>query len=261
MGRARRWIVLALAAAVAVAVAAVLVTSAGARPASRAAGRSGPIAHVAFPPSGGSESVNDTIPAGGSGQISTDTLPAGLTQGQVDIRPQQSGQADYEKLTAFLAPQKLSGRLLSCIALTLGALKSLTGGKKGINVAFTDEDSALPYLFLIMCVNMAYDIGFGSTPPVADVASTGCARVPFSAPVTISRVGGKWVGKVAGTVSSSRRSLVAVTCKRKGRDLLIAVKPAKRGQTLRQSLGSNLAVEVVNPTKRSLPIHVTFTAH
>jgi hypothetical protein len=254
MGASSRRVALGVAATAAIVVAAVLAATAPAK-----LPPTGPIAHIAFPSNGGTEVSHDTIPAGGTGGIATDQLPPAVTQAQIDIRPQVSGQAEYDKLQAFLAPQHLRGRIMSCIALSLAALKGLTGGKKGIKVAFEDEESSLPFLFLVMCVSMAYDTPF-SPAHDAGAASAGCHQLGFSAPVTITKVGGKYRGTVNGTVSTPPRAAYTVSCKHLGKDLVISIKPRKRGQSLRKTYGSNLGVQVFNPTNRAIPITATFKA-
>ena len=84
MRPARRWVVGVAAIATALIVV-VLVASggAGARPAGLSRRGPGPIAHVAFPSNGGSETAKDTIPAGGSGQIATDQLPSTVSQAEL----------------------------------------------------------------------------------------------------------------------------------------------------------------------------------
>jgi hypothetical protein len=263
MRPARRRVVVGVAAIATAVIVVVLAASggAGARPAGRSRWGPGPIAHVAFPSNGGSETANDTIPAGGSGQIATDQLPNTVSRAEIDIKPQVSGQADYNQLEVFLAPQHIQDRLMSCFALSLAAFKGLNP-KKGINVAFTDENSVLPYLFLVMCISMALDINF---PPAADhagAAAASCQQFAFAAPVKITRVGGMYVGKVSGkVVTPGGRLPIAVSCKRTGRTLAIMIKPRRRGQPLRKTYGSNLGIELVNPTKRSIPVTATFTAH
>ncbi len=263
MGPARRRVVVWVG-AIATAVVVVVLASSGAAGA-RAAGLSrrgpGPVAHVAFPSGGGSETANDTIPAGGSGQIVTDQLPNTVSQAEIDIKPQVSGQAEYNQLEAFLAPQHIRGRIMSCIALSLAAFKGLNP-KKGVNVAFTDENSALPYLFLVMCVSMALDINFPAAADHAVAAAATCQQFVLAAPVKITRVGGMYVGKVSGRVlTRGGRLPYTVSCKRSGRTLAIMIKPKRRGQPLRKTYGSNLGIELVNPTNRSIPVTATFTAH
>jgi hypothetical protein len=264
MGSARRRVVLVSGALASIVLIAILTTSAsagaGRAPTARAISFVGPIAHVAFPPNGGTETTNSTVPGGGFGEIATDTIPARSTQATVEIKPQVSGQAEYDQLASFLAPQSLKGRILSCIGLTLATFRGLNP-KKGISVAFQDENSSLPFLFLVMCVSMAYDIGFGSTSAIADLARASCNQTGFSAPVKITKVGRKYVGVVKGKTSVLRKSPIKVTCTRKRGDLVISIKPARRGQTLRQTAGSSIGVVIANPTKKAVPVTATFTVH
>jgi hypothetical protein len=249
-----------MAATAAIVVVAVIAASAGAQPAATAAPhKSGPIAHVAFPTNGGTEVAHDTIPADGTGGMATDQLPPKVSQAQIEIKPQVSGQTEYDQLQAFLAPQHLKGRIMSCIALSLVGLHGLTGGRKGVNVAFQDEESSLPFLFLIMCVSMAYDTPFEAAD-LASTAASGCHQIAYSAPVTITKVGHKYVGKVNATVLNPPRAAYIVSCKRKGKDLVISIKPRRRGQPLRKTYGSTLGVQIFNPTSTPIPVTATFTA-
>ena len=258
MGPSSRRFSLAVAAAVIV-VAVLLAAGASARPAAQTKlGRAGPVMRVEFPPNGGTEVANDTVPAGGTGGIATDQLPPAVSQAQIDIKPQMSGQAEYDRLQAFLAPQKLKGRIMSCIGLSLAALSGLTGGRKGVKVAFQDEESSLPFLFLVMCISLAYDTPFSAVD--AGVAVSRCHQIAYAAPVTITKVGGKYVGKVSGTISTPSRAAYTVSCRRKGQDLVIAIKPRKRGQPLRKTYGSTLGVQLFNPTSKPIPVTATFTA-
>jgi hypothetical protein len=261
MGPARRRVVRVAVAVAAVVGVAVLAASAGAGPFGRADRHSGPVARVAFSSNGGVESTNDTVPGNGSGEIATDTLPSAATQASIEIKPQQSGQADYDRLNAFLTSlPSARARILTCFALSLAALKGLS--RKGVFVAFTDEDSALPFLFLQMCVVMALNIE--QQHIAGDLAGIGsaatCARTVLSVPVKITRVGGKYRGNVSGKTSTPPgRAPFSVSCKRKGTAIVIAIKPTKRGRTLRQTVGSNLGIAFLNPTSKPVGVHATFT--
>jgi hypothetical protein len=220
----------------------------------------------AFPPNGGSETSNATAPADGSLITSTDNIPARATQGSFAIQPEPgTDPAAFDELTSvlvedfpWLAKQsKRSQAVLGCVLVSY-----LPIALRETGYVFTFSDLELQAAMLNVCLRMALAI---PKPPAASdhaAAAAGlCGRIDAAVTVKLTHSAAGYGGAVSGAIRKVTRPRLKVTCRRRGKGVLLTVRPRRRGQSLRSAAGPKLAIAYANPTSKPVGIRTTFTAH
>jgi hypothetical protein len=225
-----------------------------------------PTAASAFPPNGGSEQSTGTAPAGGALLTQTDDIPANATQGSFEVQPLPGADAhDFDEVTATLVETfpnlgKLSKRSQAVLACAFLSYLPFGSGPEGGPITFHHVE--LQVMLLNICLRMALSIP--NPPPARDRASSAtgaCGQISRAVPVVITHARAGYTGVVSGKLRPVTRPGLAVSCRRKGKGLLLSVRPKKRGQTLRQAGGPTLAIAYKNPTASSVGIRTTFKAN
>lgn len=225
-----------------------------------------PTAASAFPPNGGSEQSTGTAPAGGALLTHTDDIPADATQGSIEAQPLPGTSAnDFDEVTAAMVQSfphlsKVSKRnqaVLACVLMSYLPIANLP-----MDEPITYRHVELQLMMLNICLRMALSI---PKPPAAhDRASTAtaaCGRIARAVPVRITHTRSGYTGVVDGKLRPATPTGLAVSCRRKGKGLLLSVRPKKRGQTLRQAGAPTLAIAYNNPSSGAVGIRTTFKAN
>lgn len=220
----------------------------------------GPIAVAAFGGRGGTESANLSMPPNSNAEISTSDLPKTATKATVELDPLGS-EADFKGLVdsvveAFPSVGKLSKQaqgLVTCAfysVVVARVYKQFTGSS-------LVKASNIYAAALAACLAMVVTL-----PSARDARVTPCARLERAAPVKIARTRSGYQLQAVGAISRpSGRSPVIISCQRKGKGLVIGIRPRRKGRTLRDVLGPKLTLGFVNPTKRSTGVHASLTVN
>lgn len=220
----------------------------------------------AFPPNGGSETSTGTAPANGSLITATDNIPPSATQGSFAIQPLPGTDAGaFDEVTSvlvedfpWLAKQsKRSQAVLACVLMSY-----LPIAYKPPDYVYTFRDLELQAAMLNVCLRMALAI---PKPPAASdhahAAAGACGRIDAAVRVKLTHSAAGYRGAVSSAIRKVTRPRLKVTCRRKGKGVLLTVRPRKRGQSLRSAAGPKLAIAYTNPTSKPVGIRTTFTAH
>ncbi len=220
----------------------------------------------AFPANGGSETSTGTAPANGSLITSTDNIPASATQGSFAIQPTPgTDPAAFDDVTSglvedfpWLAKQsKRSQAVLACVLLSY-----LPIATKPIDYVYTFSDLELQAAMLNVCLRMALAIPkTGAASDRAHTAAGACGRIDAAVTVKLTHSAAGYSGSVSGAIRKVKRPRLTVGCRRKGKGVLLTVRPRTRGQSLRSAAGPKLAIAYTNPTNKPVGIRTTFTAH
>jgi hypothetical protein len=227
----------------------------------------GPVAPAhAFPRNGGSETSTGIAPANGSLITATDNIPPRATQGSFAIQPLPGTDAGaFDEVTSvivedfpWLAKQsKRSQAVLACVLMSYVPI-----AYKPADYVFTFSDLELQAAMLKVCLQMALAI---PKPPAASdrahAATGACGRIDAAVTVKLTHSAAGYRGGVSGAIRKVKRPRLKVTCRRRGKGVLLTVRPRKRGQSLRSAGGPKLAIAYANPTSKSVGIRTTFTAH
>jgi hypothetical protein len=221
----------------------------------------------AFPPNGGSETSTGTAPANGSLITATDNIPPSATQGSFAIQPLPgTDAAAFDEVTSvivedfpWLAKQsKRSQAVLACVLMSY-----LPIVYKPADYVYTFRDLELQAAMLNVCLRMALAI---PKPPAASdhahaAAAGACGRIDAAVRVKLTHSAAGYGVAVSGAIRKVTRPRLKVTCRRRGKGVLLTVRPRKRGQSLRSAAGPKLAIAYTNPTSKPVGVRTTFTAH
>ena len=220
----------------------------------------------AFPASGGTEVSTGTAPAGGAEVTHTDNIPADATAGSVGFQPLPGDDPHaFDEITGVLVEdfpwlQKVSKRNQARLACVLMSYLPLANKPSDEPITFTDVN--LQVALLNVCLRMAQSIP--APMAASDRAATvtaGCGRVDAGVTVQVTHLSSGYVVKVISKIGNVRHPRLAVSCRRSGSGLVLAVKPRSRGQTLTHAGGPGLAIAYNNPTRKSIRIRTTFKAN
>jgi hypothetical protein len=220
----------------------------------------------AFPPNGGNETSTGTAPANGSLITATDNIPPRATQGSFAIQPLPGTDAGaFDEVTSVIVEDfpwlgkqsKRSQAVLACVLMSYLPLAS-----KPPDYVYTFSDLELQAAMLNVCLRMALAI---PKPPAASdhahAAAGACGRIDAAVTVKLTHSAAGYRGAVSGAIRKVTRPRLKVTCRRRGKGVLLTVRPRKRGQSLRSAGGPKLAIAYANPTSKPVGIRTTFTAH
>jgi hypothetical protein len=220
----------------------------------------------AFPPNGGSETSTGTAPADGSLLTSTDNLPSGAKQGSFAIQPLPgTDPAAFDEVTSVLVEDfpwlakrsRRSQAVLACVLISYLPIAS-----RPSDTVYTFHDLELQAAMLNVCLRMALAI---PKPPAASdhahAAASPCGRIDAAVRVKLTHSAAGYRVAVSGAIRTVERPRLKVSCRRRGRGVLLTVRPRRRGQSLRSAAGPKLAIAYVNPTSKPVGIRTTFTAH
>ena len=219
-----------------------------------------PSAVQAFGVNGGTETATLSVPANGMGVASTDALPATATRASIVVNNTSNDTTFFDSLTESLtAKPTLGARVITCV-LVYASLKAYPNS----TVGFSLKDPFLQDLFLQVCLRMAFVL---SPPPAAAAdlarpAAGACGMTSKADGIKISPSGSGYSATVSGKTHKPRgRSPVIVTCTRSGSSLTISVRPRSRTGTLKQVIGPKLGLGVLNPSRKSGTLNISFTVN
>jgi hypothetical protein len=220
----------------------------------------------AFPPNGGSETSTGTAPANGSLITATDTIPPRATQGSFAIQPLPGTDAGaFDDVTSvlvedfpWLAKQsRRSQAVLACVLMSYLPLAFTPPDH-----VYTFSDLELQAAMLNVCLRMALAIPkLPAAPAHALAAASACGRIDAAVGVKLTHSAAGYRVAVSGTIRKVTRPRLTVTCRRRGKGVLLTVRPRKRGQSLRSAAGPKLAIAYANATSKPVGIRTTFTAN
>lgn len=227
-----------------------------------------PTSVAAFPPNGGTETSTGTAPADGALVTHTDDLPANATQGSIDVQPLPGTDPHvFDDLTAALvdsSPQlsKISKHAQAVLVCVLLSYLPYTSGPTDEPITYTNV--SLQLVLLSVCLRMAQSIP--NTPAAAAhdrarAAAGACGRLARGVPIRITRTRAGYTAVVNGKLRAPSRPGLTVSCRRKGKGLLLSIRPKKRGETLRRAGSPTLAIAYSNPTSKPAGIRTTFKAN
>lgn len=224
-----------------------------------------PTSAQAFPANGGSEVSTGTAPAGGALVTHTDSIPANATAGSFNVQPLSGDDLSaFDQLTAAVVDafpwtakqSKHSQAALGCVLMSYLPITDTPPEH-----VFTYDDVQLQVMLLNVCLQMALAIPTTGAGDARASAAPRCARISVAVMIKVTHSSAGYKGVTTGTFIKLKRPGVNVACHRSGKGLLIAVKPQKRGQTLRQAGGPTLAIADDNRSTKSLGIRTKFTAN
>ena len=203
------------------------------------------------------------LPPNSDGSQSTDTVPSTARTADVTLTPNAPpDKVPFDSLwVAITASQpKLEGiknkvvqRFVTCqlLAFALTGQAVENGGVTVHAKTFKDAYAATFYV----CLTLAFDEAPASTASAA--ASRPCQAL-VGVPIQISRSGSTYTVGAQGRTFKPRRPPLAVSCRRKGKGLVISLRPRRRGRRLRGLLGPHLTIGFANRGSSSVHFRSTF---
>jgi len=223
-----------------------------------------PSSAQAFPANGGTEVSTGSAPPGGALITNTDPIPTNATQGSILLQPLPGTDPhDFDELTASLVEgwpwlQNVSKRNQARLACVL--ISFLPIAIKDEDLPITFEDVHLQVALLNICLRMAQSIPSPARDQ-AGAARAACGRVDAAVTVRVTHSRSGYVATVISKIGKVSRPSLTVSCGRRGKGLLLSVRPRARGRTLRQAGGTGLAIAYQNSTKKAVGIRTTFRAN
>jgi hypothetical protein len=262
--RPKHW--LALIAAVALAVVLGAAPAAGGH-------RPGPIATIAckrIAPGVCEEGGSIDVPGNSFASQSTDTVPGQATQASVNVQPSIDTTAGFNSMwTTLVASNPSFGnvkatfvqKLIVCdlIAASMTNADAATAYMQPEDVFekhVTDTYAATLYVCLA--------IAFSEPPPggaaghTAHTAAALC-QADVAVPMQVARSGSGYLVAAKGTTSKAKRPPIVVSCRRKGRGIMITLRARRRGRKLRRLIGPHLSIGFANRGTSSVHLATKFT--
>ena len=212
---------------------------------------------------GCTETSTGTAPPDGSLVTHTDAIPADATQGSFTVQPMAGTDPNaFDEVTSVLVDSfpwlsKVSKRNQAVLACALISYLPFASKPQDEPITYTDLDRQV--MLLNICLRMALSIP--NTPAArahARAAAGACGQIMAAVTVKISHTRAGYRGVVAGKLHKPGRTSLRVSCHRKGKGIVLNVRPRKRGQTLRQAGGPTLAIAYHNPSSKPVGIRTTF---
>jgi hypothetical protein len=215
-----------------------------------------------------SESGSIALPPNSSGTESTDVVPTKATEASMFIEPASASELssfDASWATVVENNPKLGNikntivrRVITCSVMAREAASLLQSVYDDASEGMVRADNAYA-MWLAVCLQVTIS-SQQQAPPVASAASVGCAQANFSATVMVSRAGSSYVARLVGrTHRATGRVPLVVSCRAKGRGMLVSLRPRLRSHRVGPLLGPHLSVGFSNPTSQSVGIHTRFT--
>ena len=218
-----------------------------------------PAAAAPFAADGGTENAQLNMPADGTGASSTDQLPQKVTQADVTVTPPLSDEEFFGHLRAVLAGpyhDAFPDRALHCVVMTEDLSKD-----SNYFPGYQIQGKALQIMFLQACIELALDVTVNGKAH-AQSASGGCYLRPEVAALKTTRTSTGYVMSVSPATPTTQKAKTTVnlSCRRTAAGMKLQIRPRRRGQKLRSTIGSKLAIGIVNPTTQAIPLKIAFTA-
>jgi hypothetical protein len=209
------------------------------------------------------ESGKVALPADSSGSQSTDTVPTSSTKAVIGVSPDAPPDVvpfDDLWFAIVSAKPKLKDiqnqtvqRFITCQLLAF----SLTSGKlqeMDVQVRTKPFQDAYAATFFV-CLAVAF-----AEPPAsqANAAAAPPCGAPVGVPIQISRSGRTYDVGAQGRTFKPRRAPLAVSCRRKGKGLVISVRSRRRGGRLRKLLGPHLTIGFANRSSSAVHFRTTY---
>ncbi len=199
------------------------------------------------------------VPANGYGEVTSSEVPGTANQGTIRVDPTKGDERVFKELELVLAglPKKGS-RVLLCVALA--TTSSSINDDAALDYSVADE--SLVVLFVEACVQLAL-----SLPTPASTASTHaatstprrCFSVEKEIKIKVTHTKSGYTMHVKGrTHKPTHKAPALISCKRKQKGVLLTLKPRKKGNTLRQAVGTNLGIGFVNRGNKGVGVKTTF---
>jgi hypothetical protein len=233
--------------------------------------RPGPIATIAckrIAPGVCEESGSIDVPGNSFASQSTDTVPAKASQATIFVVPSIDTTAGFNSMwTTLVAGNPPLGnvkstfvqKLIVCdlIAQTLtviDAQKAYMTSEDVPEQQFTDSYSAT--LTVCLAIAFAQPPAGGASGHIAHTAAALC-HANVAVPMQVARSGSGYLVAAKGMTSKAKPPPVTVSCRRKGRGIMITLRARRRGRKLRQLIGPHLSIGFAN--RGTSPVHLATT--
>jgi hypothetical protein len=238
--------------------------------------RSNPVATIACahkpgaPPSAlCQESGSIDVPGDSFASQSTDTVPSQASEADATVEPSVDTAAGFKSMwTTVVANNPSLNKVKSAFVQKLVVCDMIANAFSVFDAqkVYMEMDNVpehrVPDVYaasLYVCLAIA----FSQPPPgsasaqIAHTAAASPCQANVAAPIQIARSGSGFLVSAHGTTSKARRPAVAVSCRRKGRGIVITLKPRRRGRKLRPLIGPHLSIGFAN--RSTSPVHLTTT--
>lgn len=217
-----------------------------------------PAAAQAFPANGGTETARLNMPADGIGEASTDQLPAKATQADIAVTPVSDAEF-FGHLQGFMqngGPVNFADRGTLCVGLTETLAKN-----PSYFPGYEVKGKTLQLLFLYACLELALHVSLAEANDLAHSAASGCFVTPIKIGMRISRSGSGYSANVTPAPKSLKlaRSKVNLTCRPTAKGYVVKIRPRKRGQKLRSTIGPTLPIGFINPQGHPVGLKIAFS--
>jgi len=219
----------------------------------------------------GPVSVDTTVPAGGSSSLTSQTIPKDSEGIKVTVKPLGPDATEnevYDHFLTTLGTLSKAGRLLVCVMMYQKIATPTDTFTQ--EMEFSATALAVAGAVLLACLQMAGLLHSQQpvqdrmsrtvSPPAAATAQTGCGQQRPQIASTVDKTDSGVTVSVSGTPTKAKPTKVKVGCTLKGNRLTYRIRPAKKGVTLRKTIGKKLALGLRSPSgaSTSVPVRVTF---
>jgi hypothetical protein len=234
---------------------------------------SGPIATIAckrIAPGVCEEGGSIDVPGNSIASQSTDTVPPQATQASVSVQPSIDTTAGFNSMWTTLVASTPSfsnvkstfvQKLIVCelIASNMTAADTQTAYLQPEDVAEKQvADAYAATLYVCLAIAFSEPPPTGAAGHIAHTAAALC-HANVAVPMQVARSGTGYRVAAKGMTSKAKPPPVAVSCRPKGRGIMITLRARRRGRKLRQLIGPHLSIGFANRGTSSVHLATKFT--
>lgn len=186
------------------------------------------------------------VPAGGTGTVTSGDLDKKTKHVNVILA---AANGDYDATNSLmfalaLAPTR-GALLLTCLYFSYIPNFGIDGDTSPVEL---DEEAASEALVaMVTCLHFAQLLN--APPARATTLRTVCQKDPGRIPASMEKTEDGYRLVVDGTMRpAAKKSPLKVSCKTKGKKLVLGIQPKKKGKSLRSVVGKNLSIGLASPT-------------
>jgi hypothetical protein len=215
------------------------------------------------------ESGSIDVPGDSFASQSTDTVPSKASEADATVEPSIDTAAGFKSMWTTVVANNPSlnnvksaflQKLIVCdmIANAFSVVEAQQVYMQTENVPEHQvPDVYAASLYVCLAIAFSQPPPGGTSGHIAHTASAAPCQANVAAPIQIARSGSGYLVSAHGTTAKAKRPAVLVSCRRKGRGIVITLKPRRRGRKLRPLIGPHLSIGYAN--RGTSPVHLTTT--
>lgn len=186
------------------------------------------------------------VPAGGTGTVTSGDLDKKTKHVNVVLAAVDGDYEARDHLMFALGVAPTRGALL-LTCLYFSYIPNFSIDRDAAPVELDEEAASEALVAMVTCLHLAQLLD--APPARATTLRAVCQKDPGRIPASMEKTEDGYRLVVNGTMRpAAKKSPLKVSCKTKGKKLVLGIQPKKKGKSLRSVVGKNLSVGLASPT-------------